>query len=381
MVNRKLVFAAACLGMLIFGIVMTTLGAILPSIIEKFDIDKINAGSLMSLMSFGILTGSLVFGPIVDRYGYKTLLVICASLILIGLEGIAFSRTLSLLRLSVLIIGLGGGVINGGTNVLIADISEEQRSANLSILGVFFGLGAIGIPFLLGILLKHLSFEIIIAGVGMFVLFPIGLFIVLRFPVPKQSQGFPLKQGLSLIKELSLILLGFILFFESGMEITVGSWITTFLKEELTIDMNRAVFFLSFYWLGMVCARIVLGFLLKKIAPTIVLIASIGIAMVGSVTMILAYNQVLTITGIVLIGIGFAAVFPVILGYVGDLFPALSGTAFSIVFVMALTGGMIVPFLTGLAADSVGLRSSFMLIPCCLIGIIILFSLFNKRIK
>jgi len=35
MYNRRLVFWAACLGMLMFGIVMTTLGAILPSVLDK----------------------------------------------------------------------------------------------------------------------------------------------------------------------------------------------------------------------------------------------------------------------------------------------------------------------------------------------------------
>ena len=34
--------------------------------------------------------------------------------------------------------GLGGGAINGATSALVSDISEKEKGANLSLLGVFF---------------------------------------------------------------------------------------------------------------------------------------------------------------------------------------------------------------------------------------------------
>jgi MFS family permease len=240
MYKRKLVFTAACLGMLIFGIVFTTLGAILPSVIEKFGIDMIHAGSLMSFLSIGILIGSLVFGPIADRFGYKALLSFCILFILLGLEGIAWAAQFWILRLSILLIGLGGGIINGATNALVADISEGERSANLSLLGIFFGIGAIGIPFLLGILLNKVPYETFISITGLIVLLPLIFFLFIRFPQPKQAQKFPVREGLGLLKNATLLLFGFILFFESGIEIIVSSWTAEFLKEELLIQPDRS---------------------------------------------------------------------------------------------------------------------------------------------
>ncbi|MGH7650553.1 MAG: MFS transporter, partial [Gemmatimonadaceae bacterium] len=75
MSTRRYLFACACLGLLTFGIVFTTLGSVLPSIMVRFGIDKAAAGALFLLMSFGILAASLVFGPLVDRYGYKGILL------------------------------------------------------------------------------------------------------------------------------------------------------------------------------------------------------------------------------------------------------------------------------------------------------------------
>jgi FHS family glucose/mannose:H+ symporter-like MFS transporter len=381
MYNRKFIFIASCLGMLMFGIVMTTLGAILPSVIEKFGIDKANAGSLMLLMSFGILLGSLVFGPIVDRYGYKALLIICAALISIGLEGIALTPTFWLLRIAAFIIGFGGGVINGGTNALVADISEKGKSANLSILGVFFGVGAVGVPFLLGVLSGYLSYELIIAGVGLVVILPLLFFIVLQFPIPKQVQGFPIKEGLQLLKEFTLIFFGFILFFQSGIEFTIGGWAALFFKEELVLDTNRAVLFLSFYWLGMIIARLLLGYLLNKISPVIIQFSSIGIAFIGALAMLLSNSLPVSVSGLFLIGFGFAAAFPVMLGYVGDLYAKLSGTAFSIIFVMALMGGMLFPYFAGVVGQMLSLRLSFIIVPISLCCIATLFWTVLNRIS
>src|SRR5215471_17556491 len=134
------------MGMLLFGIVFLSLGSVNNMLAERFHLDDNSIGTLTFLLPFGILAGSLIFGPIVDRFGYKWMLVICALLVLAGLEGMAFAKERRLVQGFGLLIGFGGGVLNGATNALAADVSEGERSAKLSLLGVFFGLGALGMP-------------------------------------------------------------------------------------------------------------------------------------------------------------------------------------------------------------------------------------------
>jgi MFS transporter, FHS family, glucose/mannose:H+ symporter len=367
MYNHRLVFTAACLGMLIFGVVITTLGAILPSVIDRFGIDKAEAGSLFLLLSFGILIGSMIFGPIVDRYGYKALLIACSLLVLLGLQAIAFAVSLGWLQLGVLLIGLGGGVINGGTNAVVADISDQARSAKLSLLGIFFGIGAVSVPFSLGILLDSFSYSTLIAAIGFTVLVPVVFMAAIRFPVPKQPQGFPIRQGVGLLRDPVLLLFGLMLFLQSGMEITVGGWTATYFQEELGLVGNRALFFLSLFWFGLMLARLVLGFVLTRMSPAVVLCLCIALAFAGAVLMLTSRALIPAGIGIFLIGAGFAATFPVVLGYVGDRYAALSGTAFSIALAMALTGGMTLPYLAGVIGQAYGLRVSFLIVPVCLL--------------
>src|SRR3954469_9406638 len=83
------VFAAACLGMLLFGIVFLSLGSVNNMLAERFKLDDQAIGTLTALLPFGILAGSLIFGSIVDRFGYRWLLVISSLIVGSALEGIA----------------------------------------------------------------------------------------------------------------------------------------------------------------------------------------------------------------------------------------------------------------------------------------------------
>ena len=215
--RRNVVFAAACLGILIFGVVFTTLGAILPSLIDRFEVDMARAGTLFTLQNLGILVGSIFFGPIVDRYGYRVILIISTLFILAGIEGIAFANTFGLLQVTVFVVGVSGGVVNGGTNALVADISEDGRGAGLSLFGVFFGIGAFGVPFALSFLLGSFDYSQIVAGMGLLVVAPIVFFALTRFPESKQPHGFPLRDALGLVSDRTLLLLGGVLFLQSGL--------------------------------------------------------------------------------------------------------------------------------------------------------------------
>lgn len=381
MYNKNLVFSAACLGMLLFGIALISLGAILPSITTRFVIDEITAGTLVTLLPLGILAGSIVFGPVVDKYGYKIMFIICSLLVMVGLEGIAYANKFYVLQIAIFVIGFGGGVLNGGTNALVADISNEGKGANLSLLGVFFGLGALGMPALLGILSKSFTYDSILAAVGILVLLPVIYFFMINFPKPKQPQGLPIKQGVGLVKETSLLLLGFVLFFESGLEGIVNNWTTTYLINNLRTNPDKALFALSYFVIGMTATRLVLGGLLKKLSSYKVLYGCIVIAFIGTITLMLTSTYITSIIGLVLIGVGFAPQFPVVLGYIGDIYKHLSGTAFSIALVIALCGNIILNYLTGVIAQTYGIKYFTAVLLISLILMTIFLSIALKNIS
>jgi fucose permease len=379
--RQRSVLAAAYVGMLLVGVVPATLGAMLPSIIQRLGLDRTAAGSLLALLSLGILGGSLVFGPAVDRRGYKGMLAGPALLIALGLEGIAFAPSIAWLAGSAILVGFGGGVINGGANALVADISTGRRAAGLAYLGVFFGIGAFGVPLLLGLLRHRFGDAAVVAGIGALVALVPAYYVAIRFPPPKQPQGFPLRRAVGLLRDPVLVLLGTILFFESGMEMAVGGWTATYVNQVLALSPERALYLLSLYWLGMTGARGVLGWLLLRVSRVAVLLSSLGVAFAGALILIAARTTASAGAGALLAGAGFAAVFPVILAYVGDRHERMTGTAFGVVLVMALTGGTALPYITGLLGDLIGLRASLAIVPAGLVCVALLFGIARPRLR
>ena len=366
MYKRNQVFAAACIGLLLFGIMLITLGSILPSLAAKFRMNEISSGKLVSLLPIGIIAGSLVFGPVADRYGYKMMFIITTLLMVVAFEGLAFADSFLLLQVSIFVLGFGGGIINGATNAVVADISSEDKEANLSLLGVFFGVGALGMPLLLSILSKRFEYPVILSSIGLLMLLTIIYFIAIKFPIAKHAQGFPLKEGLKLLKQPALLLTAFFLFFQSGIEGLINNWTTTFLQTDLKISQKDSLFALSCYLGGLTITRLLLGKLLKKISSFKIMIASLLLTVAGSFLLFYANSYNSALASLIIIGAGIAASFPVILGYIGQIYTNLSATAFSIAFVIALSGNTLMNYFFGIISNTYGTRQ----LPFCLLSVI-----------
>lgn len=352
--NKNLVFIAASLGMLLFGIVLISLGSILPHLRDRFGLSDLSTGSLLTILPFGILLGSLVFGPIADRYGYKMLLLVSGLMIFFGLEGIFLTGNTSVLRISVFLIGFGGGAINGGANAMAADTAEGDRGARLSLLGVFFGIGALGVPLLLGLLIHVLSYDKILFWIGILVFLCTLSFLLIKFPPPKQSRGFPMKEAGELLRDPWILLTGFVLFIQSGMEGLANNWSTTFLQDHKGFISQHALFSLSCLVTGMIVMRLILGWALHRVKSGQVLIGSIGLSIAGSLIVYLTDTPFASYTGMSILGAGLAACFPVVMGYVAGRYTSLSGTALSMVLVLALLGNMVCNYGMGLIANAHG---------------------------
>lgn len=142
--HKNLVFTAACIGMCFFGVSMITLGSVLPSLVAKLGLSGLQATSLATFLPLGMLVGSLIFGPVVDRFGHKALLIPSCAVVLLGLEGLIFFESIPLLQTSIVGIGLGGGILNGETNALVSDISNESEKVPGSVPGNVLWTGGTG---------------------------------------------------------------------------------------------------------------------------------------------------------------------------------------------------------------------------------------------
>lgn len=354
--KSRLVFLAACIGLLLFGISIIILGSVAPDISAKFDLNAVSAGTLFSILPFGIVAGSLIFGPVCDRYGYKMLLAISCLMLCCGFQAIAFASSYNLLKIFIFLFGMAGGAINGATSAVVSDISSENKKARLSLFGVFFAIGALGMPFVLGVLENRLRFEVIVSAVGFLSLLVAILYLFVPFPPAKQAQGVLVKQSLRLLKDDVLILIAFFLFCQSSFEGLINNWTTTYLLSEFTVSQSGALYALSLYVVGMAVMRLLIGSVLKDVSSGNILYSSFVLLVIGSALLKANMSFPFAVAGLVLIGAGLAAGFPVMLGFVGTRYAELSGTAFSFVLVIALIGNMLVNYAMGIVAAAYGIK-------------------------
>jgi FHS family glucose/mannose:H+ symporter-like MFS transporter len=356
MYSKKIVFWSSCLGMLLFGIVLITLGSVIPDLKAKLNLNNVSSGTLFSILPFGVLAGSMIFGPIVDKYSYRILLALSCVIVATGFLGIGFTDELVILKICTFLIGIGGGAINGATNALVADISEKDKSANLSLLGMFFGVGALGMPLVLGLLRNITGFEVILISVAVLSLLSGLIFIIIQFPPPKQPHGFPVARSFGMLKDRVLIMIAFFLFMQSSFEAIMNNWTTTFLIEDRLIPQNRALIALSSFVAGMAFMRLLIGGFLRSLPEKKLLLISFLILFTGLIFMKSGNTVISAFTGLILLGAGLAAGFPAMLGVTGNRYAELSGTAFSLVLFIALLGNISVNYLMGIIARNFGIH-------------------------
>src|SRR5262249_14359824 len=244
-------------GAFVFGVVMASLGALLPGLIEKIGFDKASAGTLFLAMNFAMLVGSLGFGPVCDRFGFRLLLLASTLLVGAAYTSLALTGSYAAIALSLTSLGLGGGALNGAVNALAGDISPARRGAALNRLGIFFGAGALDTPFFVRALRACIGQGEIVFCLSVFNRAPLGLYTAVAFPPPKHGGGLPRGELAAVLRNPLLYLFAFLLFFQSGNEFTVGGWLSTLLAERFRVDGGEAAFVLAGYWAAMMAGRLV----------------------------------------------------------------------------------------------------------------------------
>lgn len=344
--NTSAVFVAACAGMGFFGVTMLSLGPIMGRIGEL----GVNATALSPTLTVGIIIGTLLFGPIVDKFGYKGLIILSSALALGGILGLSYFSTDALLQISICCLGIGGGVLNGLTNALVSDIYEDdRRGARLSLLGAFYCIGA-----LLWTLMNyfiadyHVPLYLMSAIMLCFIVF----FCFIEFPKAKPAENVSFKKTLGLFKYPALLMFGLVLFFQSGFEGASGDFTVSFLTSEKGIDLPAATLAMTWFTVGMLAGRLLLGYAMKLLKDLGTFFSYLAIALVGVALLAFAGSAAGADLAMALIGFGAGATFPVVLNYVGGTFRNNSGTAISIAVFIALIGQFTLKRITGVAFNA-----------------------------
>lgn len=350
--------AAAFAAIFVFGMVAALLGAVLPVLASRLSFDMAQAGALFLVMNFAMLVAVLITGPVLDRFGMGTPLalgpVLVGSALVLIMKAAAYSGLLP----AVAVLGLGGGMLNAGANTLIADLHDDERgkAAALNLLGVFFGFGALLLPFVAGGLLNRLGLDMILAGAAVLCGLSAAYAAALQHRPPKTTHKLPLGEIPAMLRSPFVLLLGALLFLQSGNEFMLGGYLSTYLTAGLGAGVQAALLLQAVLWGSIMLSRLALSRLLHRAEPHFVVALSATVAAVGGTWLALAPSPLAASGAIVLTGASMAGVFTTALGIAGARYPQRSGTVIGLLLTLALCGGMLLPWLCGRGAAALGLR-------------------------
>lgn len=368
----------------------------LVSVVEKaFNVSPFTASlvSLSGMIMFGVL--SVPTGVWQSKIGKKKMLVIGLLLFLAGALLPILAFTFPIILLAVLLMGAGATILQVSGNPLIRDVSDEGRfSSMLSFAQSLKAIGTLSTSLILVLigtsLMKYGWFSFTPEGgetidMGFRILFPIfalvlliTLVMVVMF-VPdnvSKSDEKPTTLG-NCIRALGdpFILMMFLaIFFYCGAEASMFNRIPSILSENsnITPAMGNIVLIISLF-----VGRFLGGVILRHMSAKKFLGITIAVSIIGNLLLFLPYNAFTTWLSFILIGVGFANIFPLVFSICVDHKPEMSNEI-SGLMTTAIVGAAIVPLLTG-AMAGIGIRYAFIVPLCCLAYLCFVTARVNKE--
>ena len=230
--TTRTLFLSACAGTLVFGIVFAVLGTVfgIPAMRARLQINLAEQGNLFLLLYLGIFCASLIVGPLIDQLGNRINLLVSSLIVAVAMLAFANASSLLVASFAALLLGLGGGGLNTCTNVLVSDLYGEQRGPMLNLLGIFFGIGALFVPLLAASIEGHFTIAQLFVFCASLAFACALAYALIPFPAAAPQQAFSFREAFEVAKYEGVLPLGFILFFESGNEASIGRWTSTYVN-------------------------------------------------------------------------------------------------------------------------------------------------------
>lgn len=359
----------------------------LVSIVEKaFDVSPFVASfvSLFGMIMFGVL--SIPTGVMQSKIGKKKMLSIGLIIFLIGAIFPIVSFSFPIILVSVMLMGAGATILQVAGNPLMRDVSSEGKySSNLSFAQSVKAIGTLSTSLIMVLIGSSLStkawFNVNNTDASFRVLFPIFAVILLitlllvTFFVPNKADNTKpttLKKCFEALKTPYILMMFFAIFFYCGAEASMFNRIPSILTDNTNMSSSSGNIVLI---VALFIGRFLGGIVLRNITARNFLILTVALSIVGNMLLFMEYNIITTWLSFILIGLGFANIFPLIFSMCIDRFPSLSNEI-SGLMTTAIVGAAFVPLLTGLAASIIP-QYAFIVTLACLVYIGFV-ALFNK---
>ncbi|MEN2509865.1 MFS transporter [Gordonia polyisoprenivorans] len=338
--------------------------------------DAVHASTAqMGLILFGLSIGSMVSvlsaGPLVARFGTRSVAVNGTCCIAVSMPVVALGTAVhlgALVALGLCFYGLGIGSVEVALNVDGAQVEKDTGKPVLAALHGFFSLGtvlgaSVGIAFTSWRfpVTWHLLLVGLLVGAGLLVaarFIPGGTGI--RRRAAQQSDSQTSESLSSMTRDVRLVLIGVIVLAMALAEGTANDWLPLIMVDEHGFDASWGSASYAVFAAGMTVGRFAGNRVLAYATRAIVLAISAVFGGLGLLVVMVADNQTMVVVAIILWGLGASLGFPVTLSAAGA--SGRDSTArVSVVSTIGYIAFLAGPPVIGVLGEHFGLRTALAL--------------------
>lgn len=319
----------------------------------------VTIGNYFLAMVIGLLASVALTSTVWLRNAARSLVAACmvAFISLMGLSLTAPPVTEGWRLIGFFGLGVGAGTLNAGILQGISTAYRQEPAATINIAGAFFGLGSAVVAFLVAGAFSVYSVSSILFLVAMVpAFFAIGFVRAKHLPPERQIRKRAFKEVAREFTIPSAVLFSLLLFFHFGNEWAIAGWLPLFFILRLGMSPTTALSLLALYWLALMLGRVGAQALLPRVRHSRLLLGSVMASMFGCILLTFTDNLFGAVWGTLMVGFGFAPIYPLVVEKIGTRFPHYHPGFFNGIFSLALTGGLLAPATLGYAAEIYGIQ-------------------------
>ena len=362
------------------GLPDSLLGSAWPAMYREFAVPVSYAGGISAIISIGTVISSLQSDRLTKRLGTGRVTALSVLTTAVARFGFSVSHSFAALCLWAIPYGLGAGSVDASLNNYVA---LHYASRHMSWLHCMWGLGASLGPYIMGYALTDGGWS---TGYRIIALLQFALAAALLLTLPlwktraadaagaERLPPLPLKKVIRIpgAKEVMAVF-----FCYCAVEQTAILWASSYLALRWGLSAQEAASHASLFFVGITAGRALSGFLTLKFNDAQMIRLGQAVLLAGVLCLLLPFGTSSALTGLVLVGLGCAPVYPCIIHSTPDRFGADQSQAIiGIQMASAYVGTCLMPPLFGLIANHI----SVSLLPPYLLVLLAMMALMHERL-
>ncbi|MEN8905823.1 MAG: MFS transporter [Clostridiales bacterium] len=347
------------------------LGVAWPEMREEYQQPIYIAGYLTLILTICSAISSFLNGKLVELMGVGKIVFISCILTGSSLMFFYISPAFIFIVLLIIPLGFGQGAVDSSLNNYVAN---NYSSMHMNWLHSFWGIGASIGPFIITMSIAYKnSWKLGYLYLGIIQL-SIGILLLVTLNFWKSSDRSEHKientnnKNLSKINSLNSILAILLFFIYAGVEFSVGLWSYSIFVESRNISKSIAGFWTTSFYISITIGRFLFGIVVNNLGNRLITRLGMIISIIGTVMVFTNLNAYFNLFGIILIGFGFAPIYPCMMHEIPKRFDAkTTRTIIGFLVGSAMIGSSILPLLTGYLISSTSLEFLYPVVFCILI--------------